>query len=313
MKSPDDESLRQFTTSEEDSGIRIDRVLASKYPTFSRAYFQYLLEEGAVQIEGKKAKKRHKLAPGEVVEIAFLPTEECTLEPQAIDLDILYEDEHIIAINKPAGLVVHPGAGNPDGTFVNALLHHCQSLDDDDSLRPGIVHRLDKETSGVLLAAKSARIKALLTQSFSDRRVEKEYVAITTSAPKGTHCDLPIGRHPKRRQEMATVEGGKEASTRFEILQSGEEVCLVRAHPKTGRTHQIRVHLRHLGAPILGDKVYGKGAPAEKWGAERQMLHAHRLELAHPVTGEPLILMAPLPEDMKNILQKADLFCETLA
>ncbi|MCF7806476.1 MAG: RluA family pseudouridine synthase, partial [Simkaniaceae bacterium] len=223
-----------------------------------------------------------------------------------IPLNILYEDEHFIAVNKPAGMVVHPAPGHYDQTFVNALLFYCDTLEiEENSLRPGIVHRLDKETSGVLIAAKTKQMQAALTELFSERKMVKEYIAICIGIPKELKAFGKITRHPIKRQEMMfSEEKGKEAETHFEILDRGEKLCVTKAFPKTGRTHQIRVHLKTLGAPILGDDVYGNASFNERYKIKRQLLHAHALRFTHPITQEPIEIVAPLPEDMLEIIKK---------
>lgn len=301
------ETVEQFYASINELEDRLDRVLKSKYPAFSRTYFQYLIDKGSVLVNKKPVKKREQLSLNDLVEITFLEGEKSPLTPQKMDLDILFEDAHILVINKPAGMVVHPAPGHRDMTFVNALLFHCEHLQEDGTLRPGIVHRLDKETSGVLIAAKNRETQALLTEQFAKREVEKEYMAICFGNPSCMTCASPIGRHPVRRQEMAIVEGGKEAHTRFVIHSSHKEFSLVTAYPTTGRTHQIRVHLKALNAPILGDPLYGRPSVNEKHKAQRQLLHAHKLKLVHPITKEPMLFEAPLPEDLKKFLQDLNL------
>ncbi len=272
--------------------LRLDKLLRQRYPHYSRTYFQRLIEQGFVLLDGEPVKKRAIPEEGEAIEVCFQLTPELSVAPEPIPLDILYEDAHLIAVNKPAGLVVHPAPGHWSGTFVNALLHHCQGIQPDGTLRPGIVHRLDKETSGVLVAAKTADAHQALTAAFANRQVKKTYLAICTGRPPNGRIIANLGRHPTHRKEMAVLPDGKEAITDIEVLAFNERLSLVQAHPHTGRTHQIRVHLKHVGAPVLGDKVYGRES-----GVTRHMLHASRLSLAHPVTREPLELVAPIPED----------------
>ena len=273
------------------NALRLDALLAQRYPDCSRTYFQRLIADGFVLVDGERAKKRTIPDEGASIEVCFQLTPEISLAPERIDFEILYEDEHLIAINKPAGLVTHPAPGHWSGTFVNGLLFHCQTLQPDGTLRPGIVHRLDKETSGVLVAAKTSVAHAKLIELFASRKVEKSYLAICVGKPAAGRVSAPIGRHPKLRKQMAVVESGKEAITDIEVLAGEEWLTLVRARPYTGRTHQIRVHLKHLGAPVLGDKLYGKA------DTERHMLHAHKLALPHPITQVRLELEAPLPQD----------------
>lgn len=286
----------------EEEAERIDKLLADRYPLFSRTYFQKLLEEGFVFLNGHPVKKRVIPERGDEIEVCFQLPEESTLSPEAIPLDLLYEDEHLLAINKPAGMVVHPAPGHPTGTFVNALLAHCKNLAPGlDPLRPGIVHRLDKETSGVLLAAKTPLAHQRLVEAFSTRRIKKTYLAICLGKPPNTIVSAPIARHPIRRKEMTiTMSKGKEAISQIEVLAFNHTISLVLIRPETGRTHQIRVHLKHLKAPVLGDSTYGQSSEE----AKRQLLHAYRLDFFHPITNAPLSLIAPLPADMKSWIQK---------
>jgi 23S rRNA pseudouridine1911/1915/1917 synthase len=274
--------------------LRIDKLLAARYPQHSRTYFQWLLEEGFVLVNGKQVKKRVVPEEDDEIEVCFQLTPELSLAPEPIPLDILYEDEFLLAVNKPAGMVVHPAPGHPSGTFVNALLFHCQNIVPDGTLRPGIVHRLDKDTSGVLIAAKTSSTHQALVEQFSSRTVTKTYLAICHGTPRPGILSAPIGRHPSHRKEMAIVPTGKEAITEFQVLAVHKHLSLVRALPKTGRTHQIRVHLKHLGASVLGDTVYGTP------DACRHMLHAHKLSFSHPVTHQLLTFTAPLPLDFQQ-------------
>lgn len=280
---------------------RIDKLLAQEFSDHSRSYFQALIEAGAVTCNGKGIKKRDIPPLGAEIQIFFAKTPEIQLEPEEIPLDILYEDEELICINKPAGMVVHPAPGHPSGTFVNALLHHCKNLPENE-LRPGIVHRLDKETSGVLLAAKTTRAHQKLIETFSNRQMKKEYLAIVVGRVEDQSFEAPIGRHPKKRKEMAIIEEGRYALTHFKTLETKGEFSLIQALPVTGRTHQIRVHLKALHAPVLGDTVYGSEKLARKLNIKRHLLHAHKLSFDHPFTGKSLTLEAPLPADFLHIL-----------
>lgn len=283
-----------------DEEVRIDKLLSLKFPNHSRTYFQHLIEIGCVLINGEPVKKRVVPEEGDEIEVCFSATPEASITPEKIPLDILYEDEHILAINKPPGMVVHPAPGNWSGTFVNALLAHCQGIaPGDDPLRPGIVHRLDKETSGVLVAAKTLAAHQKLIELFSNRKVDKLYLAICHGKPPNGLIDKPIGRHPVKRKEMTILPDGKEAITEIQVAAFNDKISLVLAKPKTGRTHQIRVHLKHLNSPVLGDSLYGK-----KEDHERHLLHAYRLQFDHPITKEPMKLIAPIPKDMALWLQK---------
>ncbi len=277
--------------------IRLDKLLATHYPHLSRTYFQYLIENGAVLINEKVVKKREKLKVGDEVEICFLYTPELSVAPENIPLEILYEDESIIAINKPAGMVVHPAAGHPSGTFVNALLYHCKLESEEGSTRPGIVHRLDKETSGILIAAKTRAAHQGLIELFSGRKIVKKYLAIVIGKPPQGRIDLPIGRHKIKRKEMCVAEDGKMASSEIKLLGSARGLSLLEVEIFTGRTHQIRVHMKALHTPILGDTIYGNSAHNKKFIAKRQLLHAFSLSFNHPITGKKIDLTAPPPED----------------
>jgi 23S rRNA pseudouridine1911/1915/1917 synthase len=292
-----------FVVSQEESALRLDKLLALHFPEHSRTYFQYLIEEGLVLVNGSMIKKREKPCVGDEIDVCFQLTPEISLEPEAIPLEILYEDEHLLAINKPAGMVVHPAPGHPRGTFVNALLHHCRSLESKDPLRPGIVHRLDKETSGVLLAAKTKEAHQGLISLFSSRAIEKSYLCITVSTPREGLIDHPIKRHPIHRKQMAIDPTGKEARTLVRPLFHNEHLAVVEVQLLTGRTHQIRVHLKSLGTPVLGDPIYGSDSANKKFNATRQLLHAHRLFFLHPVTKQPLQILAPLPDDVKKFIE----------
>jgi len=276
--------------------LRIDKLLTEVYPDYSRSYFEQLIKKGGITLRGKVVKKREILSIGEEIEIAFSQRDEIELIAEDIPLDILYEDDAIICINKPSGMVVHPAPGHPTQTFVNALLHHCKSLPKQD-LRPGIVHRLDKETSGVLIAAKTTQAHQSLIEAFSNRKMEKKYLAITVGKPALELMDAPIGRHSVKRKEMEICEKGRQALTYFKVLGFHEGFSLVEARPVTGRTHQIRVHLKAQNTPVLGDPVYGPTKLSEKMGADRTMLHAYELTFNHPITSEKITITAPLPED----------------
>jgi 23S rRNA pseudouridine1911/1915/1917 synthase len=298
-----------------EEGLRLDKILALRFSQIrSRTYFQYLIENGCVLVNGIPAKKRIKPKAGDEIEIEFQLTPELDLTPEPIPLDIVYEDEHLIVINKPAGMVVHPAVGNWHGTFVNALLYHCrenfqniQKADKSDqtTLRPGIVHRLDKETSGLLMAAKTSLAQQRLVEMFAQKQIYKEYLAICVGNPGQKEIRKPMGRHPVHRKLMAVrEEGGKEALTICKTVAYNARLSLVELVLATGRTHQIRVHLAHVGTPVLGDSLYGRETVNRQYQAARQMLHARILRFSHPVTGEKLEFEAPLPEDMQQLAAK---------
>ncbi len=288
-----------FITADEE-GTRIDKLLASRFPYYSRTYFQHLLDIGCVLLNGEPVKKRILPEEGDEIEVCFQAIPEASLEPEAIPLEILYEDEYILSVNKPAGMVVHPSPGHWSGTFVNALLAYCKDIAPGaDPLRPGIVHRLDKDTTGVLIAAKTLPAHQKLIELFSTQKIEKLYLAICQGKPANRTIEVPIGRHPVHRKEMAPLPDGRAAVTEIQVAACNDKTSLVLAKPKTGRTHQIRVHLKHIGCPIIGDPLYGNGNLHS-----RQLLHAYRLSFQHPITNAPIRIIAPIPTDMKEWLQK---------
>jgi 23S rRNA pseudouridine1911/1915/1917 synthase len=289
--------------------LRLDLLLSKRFSGhFSRTYFQKLIEEGLVLLNGQPVKKRVKPKPGDEIEIEFAPLSPVDLAAENIPLDILFEDEDILVINKPAGLVVHPAPGNWTGTFVNALVYHCQELlkgfQEGSGIRPGIVHRLDKDTSGVLIAAKNSLSQRRLIESFASRQVVKQYLAVTVGNPGNLEITSPIGRDPFHRQKMAVVPTGKAARSLVETVFSGKELSLVRIGLETGRTHQIRVHLASIRTPVLGDSIYGKPSYNRLWMAPRQLLHAESLQITHPATNKTMNFSAPLPSDFEEILKK---------
>jgi 23S rRNA pseudouridine1911/1915/1917 synthase len=281
--------------------IRLDRLLAGSFPNHSRTYFQYLIGSSLVLVNGSPVKKRDTLNVGDEVEVCFELTPELSLEAENIPLSILYEDDDLIAVNKPAGMVTHPAPGHPKGTFVNALLYHCKTLPMTETLRPGIVHRLDKETSGVLIAAKKAECHQKLVQLFSSRAVTKHYIAVCVGNPGDQTITKAIRRHPTRRQEMHVHPEGRPATSICRTLKTEGDLSWVSVQLITGRTHQIRVHLKSVGTPVLGDSVYGNAAANKKYGTHRQLLHAHTLSLTHPITGKILNLEAPIPEEVFSL------------
>ncbi|MDB6081163.1 MAG: putative pseudouridine synthase Cpar [Chlamydiia bacterium] len=282
--------------------MRLDQLLKNQYNTSSRTYFQKLIEEGFVVVNGRAVKKSYKPEIDDEIEVQFILTKELEVLPEEISLDILYEDEHMLAINKPANMVVHPGYGNWTGTFVNALLFYCKSLEKQDTIRPGIVHRLDKETSGVLIAAKTYEMHKKLSLLFSSRQIQKRYLCVSLGCPKEITIQAPIGRHPVYRKQMTVLAvGGKEAITHLEVVKSSGALSVVSVNLETGRTHQIRVHMRHIGHPLLGDSLYGREGENQLYKAKRQMLHAESIAFIHPITQKEIVIRAPLPEDMQRI------------
>lgn len=303
-----EEEFDRIWIQEEETGERLDKLLANRYKEIhSRTYFAMLINEHLVLVNGIPVKKRIKPQPGDEVEIQFALTPEIDLTPENIPLDILYEDDYLLVINKPVGMVVHPAPGNWSGTFVNALLYHCRTLEGGGGdLRPGIVHRLDKNTSGVLVAAKTTLTQQRLTEMFSGREVYKEYLALCVGNPGNVEIAAPIARHPVHRQQMAVAEEGKgkPALTKCETLFTDGKLSIVKVIIATGRTHQIRVHLKHLGTPILGDPLYGLVQTNKKYHLSHQMLHAHILRFKHPMTGKEMEFTAPIPEEMRAMLVK---------
>ncbi|MFT4553099.1 MAG: 23S rRNA pseudouridine1911/1915/1917 synthase [Chlamydiales bacterium] len=294
-----------FIASEEDSQERLDIILTKRFNEKSRTYFQYLIESHKVLVNDNAVKKRHYLQAGDSVEIHFILPPDINLEAEDISLNVIYEDEYLLAINKSPGTVVHPAPGHWTGTVVNGLLYHCDNLENPkNTLRPGIVHRLDKDTSGILLAAKTYEAQKHLIQLFSERKIEKKYLAICIGNPGETRIEAPIGRHPVNRKKMAILESGKPASSIFNTHAYNSALSFVEVTLETGRTHQIRVHSQHNKTPILGDNVYGSIQSNKKYAVTRQMLHAHRLIFIHPFTQEKLDLKASIPDDMHSIITK---------
>ncbi len=297
---------------DEAGGLRLDQALAMLFPDFSRSRLQQWVRQGGVTVDGKQLRPRDKVLGGEAVVVVGQVEQEGDVEPEAIALDVVYEDAHILVLNKPVGLVVHPGAGNRAGTAQNALLHHAPALAE--VPRAGIVHRLDKDTSGLMVVAKTLPAHKRLVEQLQARSVKREYLALVNGCPTaGGTVDAPIGRHPRDRLRMAVVDGGREAVTHYRLEARFSAHTLLRVRLETGRTHQIRVHMAHRGYPLVGDPLYGrkpllpKGARDELrealQGFRRQALHAARLGLTHPASGEEMHFEAPLPEDMATLLE----------
>jgi 23S rRNA pseudouridine1911/1915/1917 synthase len=293
-----DPAVHEITATEEDSRQRLDMVLVRHLPHLSRSKLQSLVKSGRVTLRGETVRNNDEVQEGDLFRV-----EEEVYKPPAgaraedIPLSILFEDEDLIVVNKPAGMVVHIGAGHDEGTLVNALLHHSSTLSaGSEEHRPGIVQRLDNETSGCIVVAKNDQAHAAISAQFADREVKKTYLAIIRGRPRHTKgtIDLAIGRHPVQRQKMTPRRppSGRDAVTDYELLATKDGWTLVACMPRTGRTHQIRVHLQSLGHPIAGDPLYGK-----RDNFERHLLHAWKLEFAHPRTGEILLCTAPLPAD----------------
>ena len=289
---------------------RLDVFLAEVQADITRSGVKRLIESDCVAVNGAPAKAHYKLKEGDQVTMSVPDPEPLEVRPEAIPLSIVYEDECLIVIDKPPGMVVHPAPGHSGGTLVNALLHHCQDLTGIGGVeRPGIVHRLDKDTSGLIAVAKTETCMQSLSRQFKDRDIQKVYLAFakgTFEKPSGI-IDAPIGRHKIHRKKMSTrAPVGREAQTRYEVIQQLDGYAYVRLFPKTGRTHQLRVHLASLGHPILGDSLYGGTLGPGLPRIDRQALHAHRLELTHPLSGSSLQLESLLPSDMEALLPPSD-------
>ena len=311
---------RNFIVTSDAAGQRLDRFLAAQLPTLSRSRIAELIDEGHVRVNGARAKRAHHVVAGEGIDIALLPRPALEAVPEEIPLDILYEDDDLLVVNKPAGMTVHAGAGASRGTLVNALLHRFQQLSTvGGPLRPGIVHRLDKDTSGALVVARNDFAHRHLAGQFQKRTVEKTYVALVHGRLKrdtGT-IDLPVGRDPVRRTRMTTRRrAGRDARTDWKVLARLESFTLVLVRIHTGRTHQIRVHFSALGHPVVGDTLYGAprqvrvprnaSAPAP---LGRNFLHAARISFEHPRTGKRMTLAAPLPPELRQFARELSRAC----
>ena len=296
-------------------GTRLDKFLAEALPDFSRTQIQRLIAAGQVELPRGKATARYRVRSGERIYLEVPPSKPAHLLPEDMALDIVFEDDALVVVNKPAGMVVHPAPGHDHGTLVNALLYHCQSLSGvGGEARPGIVHRLDKDTSGLLLVAKHDRSHRHLSDQLRHRTLSRHYLALVQgrlAAEQGT-IDAPIGRHPKHRQKMAVVaSNGRAARTHYRVLETWGALSLIQLSLETGRTHQIRVHLAHISRPVIGDPLYGTQAvslprhPAlERWlrAFPRQALHARELQFEHPESGETMRFDAPLPDDLVELM-----------
>jgi 23S rRNA pseudouridine1911/1915/1917 synthase len=312
----------RFSVAPDEAGRRLDVFLAAHFPAFSRAALQRAIEAGNVRVDGAPAKASLRLRAGCEVVVGRLDVPRDGPAPQDIPLDVLYEDDVLVVVNKPAGMIVHPAKGHWEGTLASALAHHFGQLSQRGGpTRPGIVHRLDRDTSGVIVVAKNDQTHDALAAQFKARRVQKEYLAIVVGVPDRDRdlVEQPIGPHPTRREMKAIRHGhptSRQAATFYEVMERFVGYALLRAMPKTGRTHQIRIHLAHIGCPVLCDRLYGgraslseselmlppRLAPSDSRLLDRQALHAHQLMFTHPTSGEAVSFTAPLPPDMAQTL-----------
>ena len=291
-------------------GGRLDQFLAGQAMKLTRSRLRNLINDGMARLNGLPARPAQKVRRGDLVSLTVPPPQELGVAPQSLPLNVVYQDDQIIVVDKPAGLSVHPGPGHPDGTLVNALLARCPDIQGIGGvIRPGIVHRLDKDTSGLMMVAKTEEAHHHLSAQIKDRRVTKGYLALTVGIPQPSRgaVDAPIARDPRNRKRMGVVIGGREARTRYRVVESFDGHALVELYLETGRTHQARVHLTYLGHPLLGDAVYGKRSPL----LDRHFLHAHHLAFQHPASGDPLDFSASLPPELASVLESQRLHRDT--
>ena len=291
-----------------EKGKRLDAYIASINEDITRTSAQRLIENGNVLVNGNKEKVSYKVSEGDIITIEEVQAQEIELKAQEIPIEIIYEDNDIIVVNKPKGMVVHPANGNPDGTLVNAIMAICkESLSGiGGEIRPGIVHRLDKDTSGLLIVAKNDKAHVNMSEQIKNHEVKKTYISLVRGIVKENEAtiDMPIGRNTSDRKKMAVNKNGKNAVTHIKVLKRYEKYTLLEVNIETGRTHQIRVHLSHIGYPVMGDYTYSNGK--NEFGIVGQCLHAQKLEFKHPITGKEMNLEAPLPEYFEQTLQKLD-------
>lgn len=291
----------------EHRNIRLDKYVAGVLPDLSRSYLQRLIDDGMLLVDGQSRRAAFKVTPGEVVTVSLPEVQVFEAEPQDIPLDVIFENDDVLVINKPCGMVVHPAPGHPRDTLVNAVLFHAPGIAIQGSTRPGIVHRLDKDTSGVMVVAKSDRAQTSLAEQWQSRGVEKKYITLVAGVVEEDEAtiDAPIGRNTVNRQQMTTTRAGREAITHLTVTQRFEESTLLEVLIETGRTHQIRVHLAFIGHAVVGDTIYGNKVTArlaEELKLERQFLHAASLSFTMPGTGEKRTFDAPLPADLQTVL-----------
>lgn len=298
--------MKKIIVQANEKGARLDSYIASKEKEISRTNVQRLIESGNILVNNNIQKISYKVQAGDEISIVIPEAKEIELKPQDIKVDIVYEDSHIIVVNKPKGLVVHPAIGNPDGTLVNAIMNICKdSLSGiGGEIRPGIVHRLDKDTTGLLIIAKNDKAHINLSEQIKNREVKKMYVALVRGIVPEDEAtiNMPIGRSTKDRKKMAVIKNGKEAVTHFKVLNRFKNYTLLEIKIDTGRTHQIRVHMSEIGYPVVGDMVYSNGK--NEFGVEGQMLHAKSLDFKHPITEKQMHLEAELPKYFKEVIDK---------
>lgn len=284
---------------------RIDKVLTSLEPEITRSQLKNLINDGHVTVNGQAVKPKYKVQAGDKISLVKSEPQSLELTPENIPLDIVYEDDDVIVVNKPQGMVVHPAPGHPDHTLVNALLYHSPLSTINGTFRPGIVHRIDKDTSGLLMVAKNDLAHQSLAEQLRNKTNKREYLALVYGQIKedeGT-IDAPLGRNPQDRKKQAVVKGGRHAVTHFKVMKRYDNFTLVKCILETGRTHQIRVHMKYIGHPLVGDPLYG---PRKVIGKDGQFLHAALLGFKHPRTGKELVFEAPLPENFQKMLDKLD-------
>lgn len=290
---------------DENHGKRLDQYVSQEVEQLSRVLAADLIKNGQIRIEGRKVKASHRVKKGDLISVHIPPPQEVELTPQDIPLTVVYEDQDLVIIDKPQGMVVHPAHGNWDQTLVNALLFQVQDLSGiNGELRPGIVHRLDKDTSGLLVVAKNDRSHRHLAEQIKTHSFTREYTALVHGQVRENQgiIEAPIGRDPRDRKKMAVVAGGRPSITGYQVLERFANYTLVRCRLETGRTHQIRVHMSYLGYPVVGDPLYGPRK--NQWGLNKQLLHASLLTIEHPATGEVMTFQSPLPEYFDSILKE---------